>query len=402
MDKEGRRLTVTAWGRNGGGRVFDLEDPSAPVLTLPHLNAGHAATSPDGRWIATGTAHGAGVKLWDAGTGMEHRHLIRDETNATVRFSPDSRWLVTGTQSGVDAWDVVSGDRVRQIRRAPRRGLPESSFSPDGRLLAFTPGLSEVELIEPATGLPVVRLLGPDASLVTTGRAAFSPDGGRLVVHTSAGAYRVWDLRRLRAALSDLGLDWHLPACGPPPHADVVPLRLEVDLTEYRRHLQAREHWKRGNDRYRSEDWRKAGDEYDQALKCVPEFAQAANDLAWLLADCPEEQFRDSPRAVALARQAVRLEPHRDHWNTLGVACYRAGDWPRAREALETATRQECGNSWDWFFLAMTHWRLGDRDDAHRYYDLAVRWMEKNEPEDGELRRYRAEAEALLTAEDRK
>ncbi|MBU3951611.1 MAG: peptidase, partial [Proteobacteria bacterium] len=33
----------------------------------------------------------------------------------------------------------------------------------------------------------------------------------------------------------------------------------------------------------------------------------ALNNLAWLFATCPDEQFRDGPRALALAEKAVSL-----------------------------------------------------------------------------------------------
>jgi hypothetical protein len=44
----------------------------------------------------------------------------------------------------------------------------------------------------------------------------------------------------------------------------------------------------------------------------------------------------------------------------------------------------------------MTHWRLGDRSEARRCYEQAVGWMEKNAPQNEELRRFRAEAATLL------
>jgi hypothetical protein len=54
------------------------------------------------------------------------------------------------------------------------------------------------------------------------------------------------------------------------------------------------------------------------------------------------------------------------------------------------------GDSYDWFFLAMAHWRLGDRDKARTWFGRAVKWMDAHQPQDVELRRFRAEAEALL------
>jgi eukaryotic-like serine/threonine-protein kinase len=54
------------------------------------------------------------------------------------------------------------------------------------------------------------------------------------------------------------------------------------------------------------------------------------------------------------------------------------------------------GYSFDWFFLAMAHWRLGDHDKARTWFGRAVQWMDKHMPQHGELRRFRAEAEAML------
>jgi hypothetical protein len=54
------------------------------------------------------------------------------------------------------------------------------------------------------------------------------------------------------------------------------------------------------------------------------------------------------------------------------------------------------GDATGWFFLAMAHWRLGDRDEARAWFGRAVKWMDSHKPHDSELRRLRAEAEALL------
>ena len=48
------------------------------------------------------------------------------------------------------------------------------------------------------------------------------------------------------------------------------------------------------------------------------------------------------------------------------------------------------------FFLAMAHWRLGEKDKGRGWYDRAAQWVDKNKPADEELRRLRAEAAELL------
>jgi tetratricopeptide (TPR) repeat protein len=135
-----------------------------------------------------------------------------------------------------------------------------------------------------------------------------------------------------------------------------------------------------------------------KALEVDSEDPAVSNELAWFLATVPEPRLRDAALAVRLAEKAVAARRQSaDCWNTLGVAHYRNGDDKAAVAELETAMRLRAGgNSFDWFFLAMAHWRLGDRDQARTWFDRAVHGMDKHKPQDDELRRFRAEAEAML------
>jgi uncharacterized protein HemY len=129
-----------------------------------------------------------------------------------------------------------------------------------------------------------------------------------------------------------------------------------------------------------------------------PQTLHSMNELAWLLATCPDVKLRDPRQAVAHAKKAVELAPARDDlWNTLGVAQYRNGEWKAAVEALMKSVQlREGGGSFDFFFLAMAHWQLNEKDKARAWYDRAVAWMDKHEPNDKDLKRFRAEATALL------
>jgi serine/threonine protein kinase/Flp pilus assembly protein TadD len=142
--------------------------------------------------------------------------------------------------------------------------------------------------------------------------------------------------------------------------------------------------------------------EYRRAIACEPKLpAEIYNDFAWLLATCPDPRLRNYPQAVESAKKAVQLAPGAGAvWNTLGVALYRSGNWKEAIAALEkSVTLRNGGDSFDWFFLAMTNRQLGEKDKARRWYDKAVRWMEKNRPADEELRRLRSEAAQVLGVE---
>jgi serine/threonine protein kinase/tetratricopeptide (TPR) repeat protein len=122
------------------------------------------------------------------------------------------------------------------------------------------------------------------------------------------------------------------------------------------------------------------------------------NALAWDTATFSYPSVREPARAVELARKAVELAPQdRQYRNTLGVAHYRAGDWKASVASLEKSMElANGGDSFDWFFLAMAHRKLGHNGEARAWYDKAVGWMAKNKPQDVELIRFRAEAAGLL------
>src|SRR5205814_1851619 len=116
------------------------------------------------------------------------------------------------------------------------------------------------------------------------------------------------------------------------------------------------------------------------------------------LANCAEKKFRDPGQAVQLAQRAVELAPQEGGYrNTLGAAAYRAGQWRAAIDALnESMKRREGGDSTDWFFLAMARWQLGEKEQAVKWFDKAVAWMDKNDPKGDDLLRFRAEAAEVL------
>jgi serine/threonine protein kinase/tetratricopeptide (TPR) repeat protein len=133
-----------------------------------------------------------------------------------------------------------------------------------------------------------------------------------------------------------------------------------------------------------------------------PDTLDSMNNLAWLLATCAEPRHRDPTRAVELASKATTLAPQEGaFWNTLGLARYRAGDWKGALQALQKSMElSKGGQSGDWFFLAMASWQLGEKEQARKLFEKAVAWMDKNQPKDPDLFRFRAEAATLLGIPD--
>jgi tetratricopeptide (TPR) repeat protein len=148
--------------------------------------------------------------------------------------------------------------------------------------------------------------------------------------------------------------------------------------------------------------WEDAARFYTAALALRPDSSVVQHDLAWLLVQWPRPGVEHFDEAIDLARKAIKVTPTAgNYWVTLGIAHYRAGQWSAALAAFQQAAKlHKGGDSLDWFFLAMVYWRLGEKEQGRMWYDQAVQWMEKNDPDSGELKRTRAEAAELLGSEE--
>jgi tetratricopeptide (TPR) repeat protein len=102
--------------------------------------------------------------------------------------------------------------------------------------------------------------------------------------------------------------------------------------------------------------------------------------------------------AIEALLTATRLQSdYAEAHQLLGMAQYRAGDYKSSIKNLNKAVElRNGGDGLDWFVLAMVHWQLDRKDDARKWYDKAVGWMEKNAPTNKELLVLRAEATKLL------
>jgi tetratricopeptide (TPR) repeat protein len=127
------------------------------------------------------------------------------------------------------------------------------------------------------------------------------------------------------------------------------------------------------------------------------------NAFVWLLVTCPDAAVRNPAEAVQLAEKGLAYpgsQKNGNYWNTLGVARYYAGNWTGSIAALAKSIQlRGGGDSFDFFILAMAHRQLGDTEQPQQWYDRAVQWMEKHQPQDEELCRFRGEAAALLKIE---
>src|SRR5262249_33301902 len=94
LSADGRLLAAAI--NKEGGKVLRLDQPGQDNPVFQHAHTLSIALSPDGRWIAAGTKHGKGVKVWNVADRSQVHDLCEGQTEHTVGFSPDSRWFVAG------------------------------------------------------------------------------------------------------------------------------------------------------------------------------------------------------------------------------------------------------------------------------------------------------------------
>jgi tetratricopeptide (TPR) repeat protein len=129
----------------------------------------------------------------------------------------------------------------------------------------------------------------------------------------------------------------------------------------------------------------------------------ALNNVGWLCAlDAAAEE--EAVQALALVEKALDKAPNNTYVHTRACLLYRVGRYDEALKQLNELLAQPGYpvNAYDWLFLAMSHQRLGQPDEARKYLDQSIAWMAANKQMDWsrrvELERFRAEAEALVGA----
>ncbi len=86
---------------------------------------------------------------------------------------------------------------------------------------------------------------------------------------------------------------------------------------------------------------------YQQALRLEPDFAEANNNLAWLYATCEDQKFRDPKAALDHAQRAVDLTQWKEgeSIDTLAEAYFVSGDYHQAVEVQKKALALEPDNT---------------------------------------------------------
>lgn len=423
------KLLVTA-GNEGTIKLWDVPGEQLRATLKGHsTEVRRVAFFPNGQTIASCARDGT-VKFWDVATAQE-RASFRAHSGAVngLAISRDGTLLATsGEDDTVKLWHVsnepaalASKDEmdsndpdspVVQLRVAGRLHAASRYTEAEKAYLSAITRLDRLVELFPArtqyrTELANARL-GLSATLQMDSPAALEQAEHELrlardLLQTLAAESPTNPKHRTSLALCQADLARLLHRFGrfdaaEPVFQQALDLyeRLFVEnpnVTEYQQGLvrlaTLRSAWGRLDE---------AEQIYKRLLGLRPNSALVLNNLAWMLVKDPDAKLRDPARAVAIAKQAVELEPTNGlYWNTLGVGHYRAGDWPAAIESLERAmSLRGGGDSFDWFVIAMAYHQQGETIDARFWYDSAFEWMVTHRPKDEELVRSRAEARSLF------
>ena len=71
---------------------------------------------------------------------------------------------------------------------------------------------------------------------------------------------------------------------------------------------------------YWKREYKEAIRDYSKAIELDQKDSYAYNNLAWILATCEDQKFRDGKRALIVAKKAVDLKPSSINCSTLAAA----------------------------------------------------------------------------------
>lgn len=185
-DEEEKKAEIHLWNTSTGERVrrWPVADPSVRVQCF----------SPDGRTlVAAGSApeNNNVLSWWDVATGKQSRASERIPCIVSAAaYSPDGKLFAFATVYPNFKTYVRStaGEKSERVLATKAYGL---GFLEEGKVLATWGASNAFHFWETATGKPIRRFAGAEASL---GDVTYSPDGKLIAAACgSEGAVRLWD-----------------------------------------------------------------------------------------------------------------------------------------------------------------------------------------------------------------
>jgi hypothetical protein len=419
------RQVITANGPEGSSergeaRIWDVLTGKPTAPPLKHQRGVRSARfSPDGRRIVTASLDGT-ARVWEARTGRPVTPPLRHEHGVThASFSPDGRFVATASEDyTARVWDAATGEPVTPPFQHDYT-VWQVEFSPDGRRLltaveAFAAWLWELAPRQPSPSdlLPLTRLL--------TSRQLDATGGIGTV--ESAALRKLWPEMRARypesfAARPEHVLAWHrqeATACegvrmwvAAIPHLDAL-IETEPSVRQHRdrraRAYAELSQWENVSREY--QDLIELGEDTPAPYVSLAVAQLAAGDTdgyrrtyAALRDQFGQREDRPAdPYLVALvsvllpgtdpdpgrprlfAERALAAAPSNyDRLSALGGVLFRAARFEDAARRLmeaDAVLRPEEGGM-HFFWLAMSHARLGHAVEARDWLGKARQWHDQ-------------------------
>ncbi|MEO7731545.1 MAG: protein kinase [Kofleriaceae bacterium] len=170
-------------------RVFDTSTWKR-VATIPGPRVRSLSFDPTGPRLAVGTYDGI-ASIWEIPSGARLRCLRNGGASVdAVAFSFDGVLIAAASRDGMEqVWEAASG-RLRSAFNQHHDKIYAIEFSRGHDLIVSAGGDDAVVISNVLTGMPVARLEGPKARIVT---AHFDAEGRRVIGASWDGTARVWD-----------------------------------------------------------------------------------------------------------------------------------------------------------------------------------------------------------------
>jgi eukaryotic-like serine/threonine-protein kinase len=370
------------------------------------------------------------VRLWDSRTLQEVALLGTFPTSIRhLAFSHDSKLLAgAGADQTIPIWDVNSG-RQKHLLRGHTKQVYDVAFSPDDLRLVSASLDHTFKIWDVLTGM---EMLDFPAHAVAVLGLAFSPDGNRLASSGYDRLIKLWDATPQNQETVEQREAWSLVTFlfTTELSPDKVKARIHLDLSisdavrrralalveplslNLRRQAAIGRVWMMINNGWPKQD---ILDQIrndtginkqvrDDGLNLVERYPENVRYIHWCSrASVSRDRLQPAEYSLALrqAEAACRAEPaNAVYATTLGMAQYRLGMFT---EGLSTLTRaagvhnSTTKDSSNLAFQAMAHFRLGQKDNAHKLlFELRNLLGAPNGVEGKESKELLREAEDLI------
>jgi WD40 repeat protein/predicted Ser/Thr protein kinase len=187
-DWTGKRLLVqSAVEGKPSTEVFDLTEPAG---TLPRelfyageQNLGRPAVDPSGSWVSTRV--GDEMQVWWVGGPWPR--VVTSTGACCFSFTPDGRWIVMvdGDRGLLQALPMMPGDRPRTLKGTTSNWRNVVAVAPSGRQAAVGLTRGQLQIVDLQTGQSQPLEGFPPGTAI--GEVAFSPDGHLLAATPGIG-----------------------------------------------------------------------------------------------------------------------------------------------------------------------------------------------------------------------